>query len=154
MSVSMRSFVRRAERQSKQSIRESYVSIDLIHDEINFLNQLLDRYMNHRGGLTYTHSQRRKIIDEIRERIPAAYKDINYYKECINAEKKEIKRIHETYGYFDEPQYIQDDCETHTDVHNSYYQDTEDGDNYTDIHEDDLEEIKEYKYNYATGVFE
>ena len=138
--MSIESFVRRVIPQMRQSINRSYKDIDMLYYELDFLNDLLTRYLNRRSGNTLTHSERRKEIDDIRERISNIYRDINYYKECINVEKSEIKRIYETYG--SKVNVIRYDKEYITDY--ELYSDAD----------EEFEEIKEYKYNYATGVFE
>jgi hypothetical protein len=130
--MTMRDFVRRAEKQSKNSINDCYISIDCLYYELDLLNDMLLRYLNRQTGHTLTYSERKNKISDIRDRIPFIYKDINYYKECINAEKMEIKRIHETYGYFDEPH---------------------DGE-YYDVYEDELEDITQYKYNFVNETYD
>ncbi len=129
--MTMRDFVRRAEKQSKNSIRDCYNSIDFLYYELDLLNNMLSRYKTKGAGTTLTYSEKRDFIDEIHDRIPDIYKDINYYKECINAEKTEIKRIHETYGYFDD-----------------------DDESVVDVEEDYLEEIKNYSYSLVNDVYE
>ncbi len=128
--MTMRDFVRRAERQSKNSIRDCYISIDFLYYELDLLNDMLSRYKTKGAGSTLTYSEKRDFIDEIHDRIPNIYKDINYYKECINVEKMEIKRIHETYGYFDDDESV------------------------VDVEEDYLEEIKNYTYSFVNDVYE
>ena len=159
----MRDFVKKAERQSKESINRSYREIDDLHWQINFLNDMLLRYMNKKSGKTLTHSERQKIMEEIRSQIPEVYKTINYYKECINAEKKEMKRIHNAYGYsYDiKPEYYTEDeliqYNDYKPENNSEYDTYDSGDEYVPPYtqeDEELEEIKEYKYNFATGLFE
>ena len=144
----MRDFVRKAELQSKESINRSYRDIDMFYLNINELNDMLLRYMNKRAGYSLTRAKREKEMNNIREMIADTYKTINYYKECINAEKKEMCRIHDTYGYsYDMHPKYNDTYDT-----NTYCYDNE-SDNES-MYNDDLEEIKEYRYNHATGVFE
>lgn len=95
----MEAFVRRAERQSKESINRSYRDIDMLHWELDFLNDLLNRYTIRKSGNTLTYSERHKEMADIRERIPVIYEYIKYYKDCIDAEKKEMRRIYNTYGF-------------------------------------------------------
>jgi len=147
--MSFKDLVRRAERQSKQSINESYRSIDHLYLELDFLNDLLNKYNNKKSGLTYSRLERLEKMGQIRERIPEIYQDINYYKECINADKKEIKRIHETYGYCNEPTYYEE-YEYELAGINELAAVNE----LVAVNEDELEEIREYKYNPITGVFE
>ena len=159
----MRDFVKKAERQSRENINRDYREIDDLHWQINFLNDMLLRYMNKKTGNTLTHSQRQKIMEEIRASIPETYKYINYYKECINAEKKEMKRIHSAYGYsYDiKPEYYTEDeliqYNDYKPEDNSEYDTYDSGDEYVPPYtqeDEELEEIKEYKYNFATGLFE
>jgi hypothetical protein len=95
----MEVFVRRAERQTKESINRSYRDIDMLYWELDFLNDLFHRYSIRKSGHTLTSGQRHKEMAEIRERIPVIHEYIKYYKDCINAEKKEMQRIYNTYGF-------------------------------------------------------
>jgi len=148
--MSIKNFVLKAEQQFKESINYSYRDIDMIRWQIDMLNNMLLRYQNKRSGNTLTHSEKQKEISHIREMIPEFYKTINFYKECINTEKKEMQRIHDTYGFGGNIKANYDDnCDDgyeSNDSYNSYKDDQP--------FEDELEEIKEYKYNFATGVFE
>jgi hypothetical protein len=173
--MTMKEFVRKAELQSKESINRAYRNIEMVQYEISLLNDQLKRYSNKVSGRTLTHRERQNEMNIIRERIPSAYSDINYYKECINAEKKEIKRIFDTYGY---PQSSQGKYEHNSDNrfnqqeqeeqlehqqvnHNDYdeirdeYEEEEDNYEYP-VQDDleDLEEIKDYTYNSATDTWE
>jgi chromosome segregation ATPase len=157
----MKDFVRKAERQSKDSINRAYRSIDMLHYEINFLNDLLQRYSNKKSGRTLTSKERQNEMNSIRERIPSAYKDINYYKECINAEKKEMKRIHDTYGFVPNHRITYEELEIEPTVYNEINEEYEgieyeDNDEYVPAFDDndDLEEIKDYKYNPVTDTWE
>lgn len=128
----MEDFVRRSEKQSKNSIRDCYISIDMLYYELDMLNDMRARYQNRNSGHTLSYSERKAIINDIYDRIPDIYKDINYYRECINAEKKEIQRIHQSYGYFDDGE------EDYVD----------------DIYEEELEPIKKIIYNRGTDSYE
>lgn len=175
--MSMKDFVRRAEISSKENINRAYRDIDFLHYQIDFLNNLLNRYSNKTSGRTLSVYQRQDEMARIREQIPRAYQDINYYKECINAERKEMKRIYDTYGfgpayqpYYEKrnkpeiTQYYSDDEDTQCEFVDNYI-DTYDYDN-NDYSDDDsespppqeeeleLEEIKEYKYNPVTDTWE
>lgn len=144
--MSLQDFVRRAVPDLRDSINRSYRAIDMLYWELDFLNDLLIRYMNKKSGHTFSVRERQNEMSDTRERIAGVYKDINYYKECINAEKMEIQRLHNTYGYpsSNKSKYTHDDDD-------DYYDEEEAG----HVSEDDmLEEIKEYKYNHATGLFE
>ena len=164
MKTSMKEFVQKAEIQSRESINRSYREIDNLHCEINFLNELLLKYMNKRAGYTLSYSKKQREMNDIRERIPEVYNNINYYKECINVEKNEMKRIHITYGYsYDiKPQYYTENTPIHYDIYKpenyTEYELDDDSENeyvppYTE-EDEELEEIKDYRYNHATGLFE
>lgn len=158
--MSIRDFVYRAEQISKENINRDYRSIDMLQYELNFLNDLLNRYSNKKSGRTFSFMERQDKIASIRDRIPRVYEDINYYKECINCERKEMRRIHNTYGCvfksvpYNEEKYIQltndivfkDNGENEYDIDDSY--------EYGNEGTEELEEIKEYKYNPVTDTFE
>lgn len=144
----MRDFIKKAEKQSKDSINRSYRDIDDVRYQIDMLNEMITRYMNKRSGYTLTIKGRQNEINDMREMITNAYKSINFYKECINAEKKEMKRIYDTYGY------SQNRYSEEYDDKDNNYDESDDFSYSNEIYEDDLEEIKEYKYNFATGIFE
>lgn len=136
--MSMTEFVRRAEQRSKDSINRCYESINFLYYELDFLNDLLLRYSNRVSGKSMSTREKLNREAEMRERIPRVYEDINYYKECINCERKEMKRIHDTYGYPSGSNEYQS---------SKYINNTED-------EEDDEEYIHDYKYNFATDTWE
>ena len=146
--MSIRDFVKKAEKQSKESINRSYRDIDEVYYQIDMLNNMMNRYMNKKSGYTLTVRERQNEISNMREMIADAYKTINFYKECINAEKLEMRRIYDTYGHTHKysEEYIDDSYNT--------YEESDDFSYGGEFNEDYLEEIKEYKYNFATGVFE
>jgi hypothetical protein len=159
----MKDFVKRAEKNSKESINRAYRDIDFIYYEIDFLNNLLNRYSNKTSGRTLSVYERQDEMARIRERIANAYKDINFYKECINVERKEMKRIYDTYGF--EPSYqVKYETYNKVDDYNEFraqYED--DGGDFEEKYdeeeeeipvEEELEEIKEYKYNFVTDTWE
>lgn len=165
MKTSMKEFVQRAERQSRESINRSYGEIDNLYWDINFFNEILLRYVNKKSGYKLSHSERQKEMEDIRATISEIYKNINFYKECINVEKNEMKRIHKAYGYSHniKPEYYTEDKPVQYDEYrlenNTEYDlyDNDSEDNYVVPYteeDEELEEIKEYKYNYTTGVFE
>jgi hypothetical protein len=125
----MDEFIGRIEQQSKFNIKECHTSMNLLYFELNYLNDLINRYLTKKSGRNLTHSKRKATINDIRDRIPEIYKHINFYKECINVEKLEMRRLYDTYWYFD-------DC-------------VEDYDD-----NDELEVIKEYKYNFVNETYE
>lgn len=133
----MTDFVRRAEQRSKESINRCYESINFLYYELDFLNDLLLRYSNRVAGKSMSTREKRNKETEMRERIPRIYEDINYYKECINCERKEMKRIHDTYGY----------PSRSNEYHSSNYINNED-------EQYEEEDIHDYKYNFATDTWE
>ena len=158
--MSMKDFIRKAERQSRESINRDYRSIDMLYYELDFLNNLLQRYSNKQSGQTFSAKKRQDEMNSIRETIPRVYQDINYYKECINAERKEMKRIHDTYGAnysykYNEEKYENAPNTLHVDYNdNDEYETYEEDDEIPYDYDEELEEIKEYKYNPARDTWE
>ncbi len=160
--MSMKDFIRKAERQSRESINRDYRSIDMLYYELDFLNNLLQRYSNKQSGQTFSTRKRQDEMNSIRERIPRVYQDINYYKECINVERKEMKRIHDTYGTsygykYNEEKYEDAPNTLHVDYNdNDEYETYEDDDEYVPPYDydEELEEIKDYKYNPVRDTWE
>ena len=158
----MKDFIRKAERQSRESINRDYRNIDMLHYQLDFLNNLLQRYSNKQSGQTLSAKKRQEEMNSIREIIPRVYQDINYYKECINAERKEMKRIHDTYGAsynykYNEEKYENAPNTLHVDYNdNDEFETYEDDDEYVPPYDydEELEEIKEYKYNPARDTWE
>ena len=145
--MSVNDFVKKAEKRSEEAITRSYREIDMLYWEINFLNDLLLRYINKKAGLTYTQTRRDYKMAEIRRRIPELYKEIVHCRACIKAEKSEIERIYKTYGYPSEKEYYR-----YEDEEDSYYNTYRDDSSYDFFNDSD--DFKEYKYNSVTGVFE
>jgi hypothetical protein len=85
--------------------------------------------MNKKTSYTFDIYEKQEKLAKIRERIPEVYKEINYYKECINAERIDMNRIYDTY-----------------DVDDMY------DDDYLSVN--DIEEIENFKYNTVTDTFE
>lgn len=162
--MSIKEFVRRVEIKSRESINRDYRTIDMLHYELNFLNDLLNRYSNKQSGRTFSVSKRLNEMASIRERIPQIYKDINYYKECINAERKEMKRISDTYGFDSFKYNKQEKYVTYTDNYknDNYNIDNEDDEEYEEddeipmnnLDDTDEEEPADYRYNPITNTFE
>ena len=175
----MKDFARRSEIISRKNIKRCYRDIDMLYYELYFLNNLLSKYSNKKAGTSFSVYERQNEMASIREQIPRVYKDINFYKECINVEKREMKRIRETYGYNSEYEdrpnqsyndnYDNNYNDIYEDKPNQYYNDDYDDydDNESEIsdyeevntsdriqEDDDLEEIKDYKYNPVTDTFE
>ena len=158
----IKNFIEKYEITSKKSIDTYYENIDMLYYELNFLNDLLLRYSNKKSGYSFSVYERHNEMSSIRERIPKVYEDINYYKECINIERKEIKRIYNTYGYTfisdsnKEEKYIQ--LTNKYDITKVVYEEYIYGDNEekeeNEEEDEEEEEIKEYKYNPVTDTFE
>ena len=116
-------FVEKAEEKAIKNIDNYYREIDTLYFEIETLQDSLWRYQHKKAGYNQTGIAKVKQMANIRGRILQVYDNINYYKECINAEKKDIDRIYKTYL-----------------------------DNY-EPYDLELEAIENYYYNYATGQF-
>ena len=134
----MEAFVRRSEQQSKESINRCYRDLDMLYWELDFLSELLNKYTVHRAGNTLTTSEKSKMVKEIRERLPLLHEDIKYYKDCITAEKKEMQRIYNTYGF--KPASRRINTEDYTDdMHYEEYYDAHYEENSEENSEDDDE---------------
>ena len=121
----------------------------------------MNRYSNKKSGITLTVFQKQDEMTKVREQIPRVYENINYYKECINAERKEMKRIYDTYGFSPKQQIRYEKYENHTEYNNYQEEDHQEDEYYENNSEveeceklEDLEEIKDYKYNPVTDTFE
>ena len=112
--------MRRSEQQSKESINRCYRDLDMLYWELDFLNELLNKYTARRAGNTFTASEKTKMVKEIRERLPLLHEDIKYYKDCISAEKKEMQRIYDTYGFAPVRKPIYDNADT-DEYYDEYY---------------------------------
>lgn len=171
--MSMKEFVRRSEIRSKENINILYRDIDFLYRQLDFLNDLLNRYSNKKSGVTLKSYERQDEMTRIREQIPHVYNDINYYKECINAERRELKRIYDMYGFGPtyRPWYEKDTNTKYNDYDeikdeynqtNNTYDEYDEYDDYSDNEpdmqhiavEEEAEEIKEYKYNPVTDMWE
>lgn len=117
--------------QSYSTLNEYYNSLDLLYWELDLLNKYLHMYYTKKNE-NMNNDDRKYNIQEIRERIPAVYDSINYYKECINAEKQEMDRINKTYD----------------DEYRLYYGEYDNNGTNT------LEKITKYKYNFITEFYE
>lgn len=157
----MKEFIKKSERQSKQNIRRDYQSIDMLYYELDLLNELLVQYSNQvasrTAGRIVCRYKRQEEINSIRSRIPIVYQDINFYKECINAERKQMRHIYNTYGPGSEYEKPEEKPEEnkYNEIRLEYYDDNTDDDasSYYPYEEED-EEIKEYKYNAARDTWE
>lgn len=165
--MSMKDFVRRAEISSKNNINRAYRDIDFLYWQLDFLNDLLQRYSNKKSGMTLSNRSRQEEMNNIREQVPRVYQHINYYKECINAEKKEMKRIYDTYGFVPTQYHKYENNNENTKKYDEYeddyvnynadnnYEDDYDGNSEISEPEvENLEEIIDYKYNSVTDTWE
>jgi hypothetical protein len=110
----------------------------MLYWELDFLSELLNKYTVHRAGNTLTTSEKSKMVKEIRERLPLLHEDIKYYKDCITAEKKEMQRIYNTYGF--KPASRRINTEDYTDdMHYEEYYDAHYEENSEENSEDDDE---------------
>lgn len=144
--------VGRFEATSKNSIKASYASIDFLYWELDYLDRMLLMYLN-----KTTSNNVGEHICDIRARIPDIYKEINYYKQCINVEKQEMKRIHDKYGYGCE-KYTQNTYINYNTKYDDEFCDIDyQADDYYDnpLFDDDiLEDVREYELNIVTGQYE
>lgn len=138
----MTEFVKWRERCARNNINKDYESINMLNWDLNFLNNALTNYLNRRDRAAYF--ERQAQIKEIRASIGNIYQNIKYHKECINAEKLELKRIHDTYGYgygYNSENIVELACD-----YDSY--------NYPFTPEEEkLEEISRFTFNQLTGQF-
>jgi hypothetical protein len=110
----------------------------MLYWELDFLNELLNKYTARRAGNTFTASEKSKMVKEIRERLPLLHEDIKYYKDCIAAEKKEMQRIYNTYGFKPASRRINTEDDT-DDMHYEEYYDAHYEENSEENSEDDDE---------------
>lgn len=139
-------FVRKAEKIANRALKEYYNNLNLLYWQIEILNKNMNVYNNKRA-IHQNYVVKFAHIDDIKETISRIYKEINYYKECINIEKREMSRIYDKYGYAYSDNYEYD-------MYDEYEQYCNKLEINREINTDSLEEIKEYKYNFATGVFD
>jgi hypothetical protein len=92
-------FVKDQETKSRKTIKDHYDSINALCWEFDYLDDLLARLKNKKECYNMDVITRNEEMDDIGERMTRILEDINLYKECINVEKKEMKRIHNIWGY-------------------------------------------------------
>jgi hypothetical protein len=92
----IQNMVQRFANSSKENIRQCYRNIAQCYNDLDYLHSSYNYYSNKRDIFS---ELRKKYANDIQQRIRDIYSDINYYRECINAEKKEIRRLYDTYGY-------------------------------------------------------
>jgi hypothetical protein len=130
-------FVKNQERKSRKTVKDHYDSISALCWEFDYLDDLLARLKNKKECYKFDVIDRNDAMDEISERMVEIIEDINLYKECINVEKKEMKRIHNIWGYG----YTNDE-------YDSEYEKP-----YTE-EDEELEEPLKIKYNETLDIFE
>ena len=92
-------FVKDQETKSRKTINDHYDSISALCWEFDYLDDLLAKLKNKKECYNMDVITRNEEMDDISERMTRILEDINLYKECINVEKKEMKRIHNIWGY-------------------------------------------------------
>lgn len=135
MNPEVMDMVQRFTASSKSFLKEYYNSLDMLYWELDLLYSNLNLYTLKRLG-TNKDTRKKEEIKDIRSRVADIYKNIRFYNECINAEKYEMRRINETYC----------DNNYNSDDYNSSYDYRFD--------ENELAEVKEYKYNFVTDQYE
>jgi uncharacterized protein YerC len=122
------SFVKEQERKSRKTIKDHRESIDALCWEFEYLDDSLARLKNKKECYNMDVITRNEEMDDINERMTRIIQDINLYKECINAEKKEMKNICRVFS-------------------NEIYEDSNEEDN-------KLEEQLKVRYNSILDIFE
>jgi hypothetical protein len=95
MSSRIRDFVNRYEESYNDSKERSRIALIELEWYIDFLNTLLAQKSNRRYGANSLG--RIMECNKIRDSIADTYDHINYYKNCMKYEDKEMKRIYDTY---------------------------------------------------------
>lgn len=117
---------------SKIHINRYYQNIEMLKHELDYLYISLSDYANKKLGITMTPYDRLVNIQEIRDRITDAHKDINYYKELIKVEYNELNRLYRQYNYVDRnPVRYYGNTRYNTIIDDTY--DTEENDYYSKI---------------------
>ena len=140
---------------SKYFLKEYYSSLADLYWELDFLYNLLNYYSIGKIDKNNAYNRKEETAD-IRRRVREIYEYIKYYKQCINTEKQEKKRLRETYGYFSPKKYKQVKAKRNID-------NEEDNESYTNYSHEEydfrfdenyLEEVRDYKYNFVTDRYE
>lgn len=175
--------MRRFENGSSEMLGFLYFDLDSLYLELNYLNKSLNNFMAGKLGENYMLSDKKKTMDEIRERIPAIYEEIKHVKLCIQAEKFNMNRLRSKYGNtqikFRQRHLNLDRHYKHYDLENSpileqpvrslrppqpldgIYEDTQtyndvddEGSSWNPFEYDDENYIDEYKFNPLLGTVE
>jgi hypothetical protein len=86
-------FVKRFEDMTEESIRCSYQNIDTLYNELGVINELFTRLSNKRDV-----PNKQSRLQEYQDSIKIIYDDIRFFKECIDLDLRELKRVRTTYG--------------------------------------------------------
>jgi hypothetical protein len=92
--------MQRFERKSCELLGFLYFDLDELYAELSYNNRSLNNFMTGTLGEDCTREEKKEIMEEIRERIPAIYEEIRHVKDCIKAEKFNMNRLRSKYGYY------------------------------------------------------
>ena len=156
----------------KEVLRNLNWDLSNLYFYIDYLNNSLDHYSNKKWLYNWTHSFRKKQIDEIRETIPEVYKHINEVKASIaeikarmnkNIEDHINKRLYSdnndyynTYYNSYNESFNEDEYEYNEYDYNDGYYSEDDVGAYNEAvnNKEDENEGEDYRYNPETGAFE
>lgn len=142
------SFVKEQERKSRKTIKDHRESIDALCWEFEYLDDSLARLKNKKECYNLSVYDRNDEMEDITERMTRIINDINFYKECINVEKKEMKRIHNLWGYGYDGYGYDDYGYDNTNSAESEFERP-----YTE-EDEEPEELLKIKYNEVLDIFE
>jgi hypothetical protein len=97
-------FVKKAELHSDRIIYICEDNLQMLNWELNKLYGLLNKYTNKTVGDDITYRKKMIRIDQIRDDISSVNEHMEYYRNVLNAEEKEMARIYKAYG-----EYLMDD---------------------------------------------
>lgn len=95
---SVESMMKRFEYSSRDVLSLLYFDMDSLYIELSYLNRSLNNFMAGKMNDEITSYEKKIAMDEIRERIPAVYDEINHVKLCIQAEKFNMNRLRNRFG--------------------------------------------------------
>lgn len=163
----------------KEVLRNLNWDLSNLYFYLDYLNNSLDHYNNKKWLYNWTPSFRKKQIDEIRERIPDLYKDINEVKASIAEMKRRMNKNTEDYINRHNNSY-NNEYQTNLEYNDVEYDDVYFEDNYNQDYTDNYDyyiqednyyaqedipvkrvvnevvdsDEDDYKYNPVTGAFE
>lgn len=148
MSSEIKNMISEFTRSSNDFLKNYYNSLEVLYWELDLLYKHLNLYSVKSLSNKKTRDRKEEMRD-IRRRIADIYEYIRFYKECINTEKFEKQRLRDEYGYFrDEKKYREpNDDYIISDTESCNSEDYR-------LNENNLEEVKEYKYNFVTDRYE